>query len=899
MQAAVDPVSQISVDVGSMDYASLMEHGFPFMSVQRVSATDKSSKLRQEVERSCVDEGLPIIIEGWHMHPLWQPKLFTFAYLQEHFGTAPFLCRNLRSASDVAMSMNDYIRKFHPESAEVENEDGHERDLIEIKLEKQADTLEQDQEQKRELELEPESEQERESKRERKSKRELERKHEHRSRNKSEHEEEHEEEEAHVFKEQPPQDIYPTLPSPRSPAKTPQTPQTTQEPDPLYYAKDVTCPGPWRAYLEDTLPSWLAYMSDNDLLANVTGGNAAENLMIYMGTEGTWTPAHIDQCGAIGHNLMAWADDDSRSIWFMISAKDKKNAEKFWRSLGHPLEYEGYFASVEELKTANFPIYVIEQKLGDFVMVPSESYHQVVNMGKATIKVSWNRLTAHSLTAAIKNVLPRYREIFRPESYRIKLIVHETLRSWTDLLCGNRDLPQPVEYFCESFKTILGLFQGIVEDDWVDLDVVFKGKKDQWFSKPSGTADAEPVRCDFCHADIWNRRFHCPDCAEEDDAYEICMYCFAQGRGCEHRAKPLEIVESCSLNSCRLLIATAIMLWNESEKLKGCEKHVQLSDPWENGIVPSKDKGASTATLAYMRLTMLRTEHSERPSCHRCKNKARGPVVWTECKFCPSAFCERCLWDHYNTKWASVVGLKDGWECPLCTKECRCRKCAPEEQQQRDQSDKPHREPVLWFTRPNECAKNRGGVSDNMDRSYNRQYVFKHEDDNDDDDIDEEFGKTKSRKETKRPTKEWTTRHHPKRIRREDPSSSRFEPSTVKPFHLSESLDVADTEMFQLMHDLGLGRALKRMESLQCDDGKYYSDVFQLEAMLQAKGSRYRPALDGLRLDILEKFALRAVDSDNFVRGNGESSSRAQALEGEDSLEEPSLSSQEDEAEKP
>lgn len=66
----------------------------------------------------------------------------------------------------------------------------------------------------------------------------------------------------------------------------------------------------------------------------------------------------------------------------MISAKDKKNAEKLWRSLGHPLEYEGYFASVEELKTANFPIYVIEQKLGDFVMVPSESYHQVVNMVK-------------------------------------------------------------------------------------------------------------------------------------------------------------------------------------------------------------------------------------------------------------------------------------------------------------------------------------------------------------------------------------------------------------------------------------------------------------------------------------------------------------------------------------
>lgn len=146
------------------------------------------------------------------------------------------------------MSMNDYIRKVHPKSAEVEHEDEHERDQTEMKLETQTHTQE----------LEPESEQEHESKRERKREQELGLKREHRSRIKSEHEEEE-----HVFQEQSPQDNYPTLPSPRSPAKTP---QTTQEPDPLYYAKDVTCPGPWRAYLDDTLPSWLAYMSDNDLL---------------------------------------------------------------------------------------------------------------------------------------------------------------------------------------------------------------------------------------------------------------------------------------------------------------------------------------------------------------------------------------------------------------------------------------------------------------------------------------------------------------------------------------------------------------------------------------------------------------------------------------------------------
>ncbi|KAF9328893.1 hypothetical protein BG006_008004 [Podila minutissima] len=599
-------------------------------------------------------------------------------------------------------------------------------------------------------------------------------------------------------------------------------------------------------------------------------------MMIYVGSEGTWTPAHFDQCGAIGHNIMAWAEDDSRSIWFMVSAKNKKKAEEFWRSLKQPLEYEGYFASVEELRKAEFPIFVIEQKLGDFVVVPSESYHQVVNMGKATIKVSWNRLTAHCLKAAVNNVLPRYREICRPESYRIKLTIHDTLKTWTDLLLKNKDLPQPVGYFCESFMTILELFKGIVEDDWVDRDVLFRGKKNEWFPEPDVFTDVSPARCDFCQADLWNRQFHCPDCTEEESAYDICTYCFAQGRGCEHRAKPLEIVESWSMKSCRELVSRAIKAWNESKKLKEWEKYDQISDPWENGIVPSNDKGASNATLAYMRISMLRSKKVERPSCHRCKTKrTRSPIVWIECKSCMASFCEKCLWDHHDTKWTKVAGLKDGWTCPICTHECHCRKCEPDAE--RDESGRTmHREPVLWFSRPDDHSKNRGGVSDDMDRSFNRLYVFKNEDD---DVEEEEYNRPKTRNDDKRSAEEeGTSRHRPKRIKRADPSTLYFEPDHVKQGTLSDSLDIADTEMFQLMHDLGLGRALRRMEAIQCDDGKYYSDVFQIEAKMQTMGSRYHPALDGLRLDILEKFALRRAggDGDDPIGDNGEGSSKAQ-----------------------
>ncbi|KAG0091212.1 hypothetical protein BGZ92_001237 [Podila epicladia] len=822
MQAAVDPAGQSSVDVGSMDYDSIMKLGYPFFSVDRLSATAKSTKLRREVERSCVEAGVPIVIEGWHKHPEWKPELYTFSFLQEHFG----------ASTHPGSTIPDAIQ-------DTWDEDENERHQNEINLEsltykqgqeqEQEQELEEEQEQEQEPEPKPESEQEYGRNRERKNERKRERKH----KVKSEHREEH------VPEQQPPQDSY-TLPSPRSPTKTPQP----RPEDPFFYAKDVSCPTPWKSHMENIIPNWLSYMNDNDLLANVKGDKAAENMMIYVGSEGTWTPAHFDQCGAIGHNIMAWAEDDSRSIWFMVSAKDKKKAEEFWRSLKQPLEYEGYFASVEELRKAEFPIFVIEQKLGDFVVVPSESYHQVVNMGKATIKVSWNRLTAHCLKAAVNNVLPRYREICRPESYRIKLTIHDTLKTWTDLLLKNKDLPQPVGYFCESFKTILELFKGIVEDDWVDRDVLFKGKKNEWFPEPDVFTDVSPARCDFCQADLWNRQFHCPDCTEEESAYDICTYCFAQGRGCEHRAKPLEIVESCSMKSCRELVSRAIEAWNESEKLKEWEEYDQMSDPWKNEIVPSKVKGASNATLAYMRISMLRSKKSERP-LPSVQNKTHP----------------------FPNRMGRLQIL----------------------------------EPVLWFSRPDDHSKNRGGVSDDMNQSFNRLYVFKNEED---DAEEEEYSRHRTRNNDKRSAEEVrTSGHQLKRIKRADPSTLYFEPDRVKQGTLSDSLDIADTEMFQLMHDLGLGRALRRMEAIQCDDGKYYSDVFQIEAKMQTMGSRYHPALDGLRLDILEKFALRRAgcDGNDPIRDNGEGPWKAQEpqekdLEDKESEdEEPEVKESEDE----
>ncbi|KAG0009177.1 hypothetical protein BGZ80_002663, partial [Entomortierella chlamydospora] len=134
--------------------------------------------------------------------------------------------------------------------------------------------------------------------------------------------------------------------------------------------------------------------------------SAAENLMVYIGRHGTWTPTHFDHCGAIGHNVMLWADKGSSSIWFMIATEDMSRAETLWESFGQNIEFENYFASVQDLAQADFPIHVLEQHVGDLVLIPSLGYHQV---GKTTIKAAWNRLTTHCLNAAINVVLPRYK----------------------------------------------------------------------------------------------------------------------------------------------------------------------------------------------------------------------------------------------------------------------------------------------------------------------------------------------------------------------------------------------------------------------------------------------------------------------------------------------------------
>ncbi|RKO87560.1 hypothetical protein BDK51DRAFT_9852, partial [Blyttiomyces helicus] len=192
------------------------------------------------------------------------------------------------------------------------------------------------------------------------------------------------------------------------------------------YGKDITCPAPWVDYVHEVIPEFLHSLGSSDMLAMLPKELQPENFMIYVGHHGTNTPAHTDICASVGHNVMVSADPDASAFWFMTKSDDRQQISDFFNTEGGSVFSENFLCPVEVLKKSPVPVYVIEQKLGDFVIVPPLSVHQVVNKGGFNTKVSWNRMTEDSLRRCV-DFLPTYRANFRPEIYRTKAMTHFAL----------------------------------------------------------------------------------------------------------------------------------------------------------------------------------------------------------------------------------------------------------------------------------------------------------------------------------------------------------------------------------------------------------------------------------------------------------------------------------------
>lgn len=352
------------------------------------------------------------------------------------------------------------------------------------------------------------------------------------------------------------------------------------------YLKDIDCPQVWQEQLREHIPQSLFYYNDStgevggpgsieenvpgagrrkgkgiaasgDLMSSLPQDMRAENLMCYIGHEGTYTPAHKEMCASLGHNIMVNAsetfDEEGQpekpgsSIWFMTETKDRHTVSEYWLSvLGHDIEVEKHFAQVVAWQRAPFKVYVVEQRAGDFILVPPLAPHQVWNRGTRTMKVAWNRTTVETLEMAMHEALPNARMVCRDEQYKNKAIIYYTLLRYSQLLrqarmsatrsARERDViagSRKVRQVRKDFRRLFDLYKEIM------LSESFaQGTKEQAEYVPFDSN----VTCGYCRGNIFNRFLSCKTCMDVfntgiDEPYDVCMDCFAMGRSCACQSK--------------------------------------------------------------------------------------------------------------------------------------------------------------------------------------------------------------------------------------------------------------------------------------------------------------------------------------------------------------------------
>ena len=350
------------------------------------------------------------------------------------------------------------------------------------------------------------------------------------------------------------------------------------------YLKDIDPPPVWTDKLREQLPPSLFYLNEStgdvggpgaenekmpgggmrrgrgigpagDLMSSLPPSMRAENLMCYVGHEGTYTPAHREMCASLGHNIMVECSDvvsdegkaekPGSSIWFMTETKDRQTVSEYWLSiLGHDIEVEKYFAQIAAWKKAPFTVYVCEQKAGDFLLIPPLAPHQVWNRGTRTMKVAWNRTTVETLDLALKEALPKAKMVCRDEQYKNKAIVYYSLQKYSNRLNKARDLqrtaPSPEEQNAlrsspkirqirKDFKRLLTMFKDILLSEMFAPDT---NERNVQYVPFDGN-----ITCAYCRGNIFNRFLTCPNCemalgTNDAEPYDICMECYAMGRSC-------------------------------------------------------------------------------------------------------------------------------------------------------------------------------------------------------------------------------------------------------------------------------------------------------------------------------------------------------------------------------
>ncbi|RDA90123.1 hypothetical protein CP533_3011 [Ophiocordyceps camponoti-saundersi (nom. inval.)] len=514
------------------------------------------------------------------------------------------------------------------------------------------------------------------------------------------------------------------------------------------YLKDIDCPLEWRDALQRVIHPGLFYLNENvnatgtggrrpeeddfrrgaaaapagDLMSSLPETMRAENLMCYIGHEGTYTPAHREMCASLGQNIMVETSGDSdgekpgSSIWFMTESKDREVVREYFLSmLGHDIEIEKHFAQVNAWKKAPFDVYIVEQRAGDFILIPPLAAHQVWNRGTRTMKVAWNRTTVETLDLALHEALPKARLVCRDEQYKNKAIVYFTLQKYFNEL-------QQLEKNAEMTRmSLMGIGHEIARKsmrarqlavDFKRLFILFSEiLMDEAFAYKEKEVDYLPfdscVTCSYCRSNIFNRFLTCKNCIRtlengDEDAYDVCMECYAMGRSCaclsglqwcEQWPWPglvdrFETWRGTVISNDGYVDMQASPQSFEVARLKSGKKSVaQICQealrrrPWkditkqEEHIKSPSDSEPGEGDDKARKKPKRKKKKGDIRRCHVCCHKDYSYRVH-ECSNpnCTEAYCYGVLYRAFDLMPQRVLE-DEYWQCPKCLGICSCGSC--------------------------------------------------------------------------------------------------------------------------------------------------------------------------------------------------------------------------------
>ncbi|GKZ24554.1 hypothetical protein AbraCBS73388_011381 [Aspergillus brasiliensis] len=456
------------------------------------------------------------------------------------------------------------------------------------------------------------------------------------------------------------------------------------------YLKDIDCPPQWREQLKRIIPPGLFYLNQfqetfdgpgakrstpsnrnrnssgiarpGDLMSCLPPSMRAENLMCYIGHEGTYTPAHQEMCASLGQNIMVEASDGSTeygketkpgsSIWFMTESKDRRVVSEYWMStLGHDIDIEDHFAQINAWKAAPFKTYVVEQRPGDFILVPPLAAHQVWNRGTRTMKVAWNRTTPETLEKALTEALPHARMVCRDEQYKNKAIVFYSLEHYSAILrkadtvdSGDSILRQIVKDFEHLFSLFTDIILSESFSDQVpeeDVEYVAFDTKLRW---------VEQFPWDELQAKYETWRLQIIDINSQ--ARDTYVSLPAQ----RSRLQKRTLAEVCQLELRRRPWVDISKPTVQSERLEELESDSERPN--------SARKRRKTRRVDAFQQTR---------NCHICRY-AEPRWKLASCSGCRTNYCYGSLFRAFNIKPQETMEAIE-WKCPKCRKICSCAAC--------------------------------------------------------------------------------------------------------------------------------------------------------------------------------------------------------------------------------